>query len=92
MEEICYFVLRVLNVDTSSYCIDCAVCIATCYGLDGIRGSKPGGGRDIPHPFRPALRPLHPIIQKVLGLPRGLKRPGCGVNHPPHLALGLKKE
>ena len=31
-------------------------------------------------------------IQWVQGPSPGIKRPGCGVNHPPHLAPRLKKE
>jgi hypothetical protein len=30
-----------------------------------VRGSNPGGGRDFPHPYRPALRPIQPPIQWV---------------------------
>jgi len=48
-----------------------------------VRGSNPGGGRDFPHPSRPALRPTKPPIQWVLGFFPGVKRPGRGVDHPP---------
>ena len=39
-----------------------------------------------------ALGPTQPPMQWVPGLSRGVKRPGRGVDHPPHLAPRLKKE
>ena len=48
-----------------------------------VRGSNPGGGRDFPHPSRPALGPTQPPVQWVPGLFRGVKRLGRGADHPP---------
>jgi hypothetical protein len=59
--------------------------IATRYRLDGPR-IESRCGRDFPHPSRPALGPTQSLI-----LP-GVKRPGRGFDHPPHLAPRLKKE
>jgi len=57
-----------------------------------VRGSNPGEGREFPHPPRPALGPTQLPIQRVPGLSPGVKRPGRGVDHPPHLASRLEKE
>ena len=57
-----------------------------------VRGSNPSGGRDFPHPSRPALGLTRPPIKWVPCLFPGVKRPGCGLDHPPHLAPRLKKE
>ena len=65
--------------------------IVTRYGLGGP-GIESRWGRDFPHPSRKALRPTQPPIQEVLGLSPGVKRPGGGIDHPPHLAPRLKKE
>ena len=56
-----------------------------------VRGSNPGGGRDFPHPFRPALRPTQPPIQWVPGLSRRLKRPLRGVDHRPPSSAEVKE-
>ena len=56
--------------------------IATRYGLDGP-GIESRWKRDFPHPSRPALGPPQPPVQWVPGLSPGVKRPGCGADHPP---------
>jgi len=60
-----------------------SVGIATRYGLGGPGiESRWGGGRDFPHPSRPALRPTQPPIQSVPVSFPTVKRPGRGVDHP----------
>ena len=51
-----------------------------------------GWWRDFSHPFRPALGPTQPPIQRVPSISRGVRRPGRDVDHPHHLAPRLKKE
>jgi len=63
---------------------DSSVGVATRYGLDGP-GIESRWRRDFPHPSRPALRPTQPPVQLIPGLFAGVKRPGRGVDHPPHL-------
>ena len=65
--------------------------IVTGYGLEVPR-IESRWGRDFPQLSRPALGPNQPPAQWVPGLSRGGKRPGRGVDHPPHLAPRLKKE
>jgi len=48
-----------------------SVGIAIRYGLDGPGIQSRCGGRDFPHPFRPALGSTQPPIQWVPGLSRG---------------------
>ena len=58
-----------------------------------VRGSNPGGGRDFPHPFKPALGLTQPPIQWVPGLFPGGKAAGSWRRPPtPHLPLKLKKQ
>jgi len=49
-------------------------------------------GRDFPHPSGAFVGPNQPPIEWVPGLPLGLKRPGRGVDYPPHLTPRLRKE
>ena len=70
---------------------DSSVGIATGYSLDGP-GSNPGGRRDFPHPSRPPLGPTQPPIQWIPDLfPRGVKRPGRGLDHPPASSAEVKE-
>jgi hypothetical protein len=69
---------------------DSSVNTATGYGLDSS-WIEFRWGRDFLHPSRLALGTAQPPVQWVPGYP-GVKRPGRGVHHPPHLALKLKKE
>jgi hypothetical protein len=65
---------------------DNAVGKATAYGLDGPR-IESRWGRDFPHLPRPALRPTHPPVQWVPGLPGGKVRPGRDADPlPPSIA------
>jgi hypothetical protein len=62
---------------------DSSVCTAPGYGLDG-RGSIPGSGKIflLFKPPRPALGPIKPPIQWVLGaVSTGVKRPGREADH-----------
>jgi hypothetical protein len=67
---------------------DSVVGIATRYGLDGL-GIESPWGRDFLHL---SDRPWGPPSLLYSGKDRGVKRPGYGVDHPPHLAPRLKKE
>jgi hypothetical protein len=53
-----------------------AVCIATCYGLDGP-GIESRCGRDFPHPSRSVLGLTQPPLQRVPSLFAGSKAPGA---------------
>jgi hypothetical protein len=63
---------------TSAYLVarDSSVSIATRYQLDG-QGMESRCGKDFPHPSRPALGPIQPPIQWVLGLFTGGKAAGA---------------
>ena len=59
---------------------------ATHYGLDGAR-IESRWVRDFSHPSKPALGPPQPPSYTMgTGSFPGVKRPGRGVDHPPHLA------
>jgi hypothetical protein len=70
---------------------DFSVGTATFYGGWTVRRSNPGGGRDFPHAYRPALGPAQPPAQWVPGLSRWLKRPGRGVYHLPTSSAEVKE-
>jgi len=55
---------------------DCAIGIATRYGLDGP-GIEFRWRRDFPHPFRTALGPTQPPKQGVPGFYRGKAAGTC---------------
>ena len=69
---------------------DSSVGIATRYGPDAL-GIESRWGRDFPHLSRPALAPTQPPVQWVPGLSRGVKRPGCGFDHPPQSNAEVKE-
>ena len=60
---------------------DSSVGIETRYEIDSP-GVEYRWGRDFSHPPRPTLGSTQTLIQWVLGLTRGVKRPGRGVDHP----------
>jgi hypothetical protein len=70
---------------------DSAIGIATRYGLDGP-GIESRWEARFSAPVRTGLE-THPVSCTMgsRSFP-GVKRPGRGVDHPPHLALRLKKE
>jgi hypothetical protein len=57
-----------------------AVCVATCYGLDGP-GIEFRWGRDIPDPFKPTPRAVQPYVQWVPATFPGDKAAGGGVGY-----------
>ena len=71
---------------------DSSVGIATRYGLDG-----PGDRIPVGATFSTTIQAgsgAHPASYTMVNgsLSTGVKRPGRGVDHPPHLAPRLKKE
>jgi len=69
---------------------DSSVSIATRYGLT-VRGSNPGGGETFRTRSERSWNPPSLLYNGYRTFP-GVKRPGCGVDHPPNLAPRLKKE
>ena len=70
---------------------DSIVGITTCYWVDGP-GIESWWGQDFPHLSRAALGPTQPPVQWVPVSFPGVKRLGCDIDHPPHLASRLKIE
>jgi len=54
-----------------------------------VQGSNPGGVRF--SALIQASHRAHPPIQWVLGLPRGVMRPGRGIDHPPPYSAEVKE-
>ena len=50
-----------------------------------------GGGRDFPHPSRPALGPSQPPVQRVPATFPGVKRPARGVDNTPPTSAEVKE-
>jgi hypothetical protein len=70
---------------------DISVGIETCYGLDGL-GMESRWGAKFFAPIQTGPG-AHPTSYTMgTGSFPGVKRPGRGVDHPPHLAQRLKKE
>ena len=70
--------------------LDGSVGVATRYGLDGP-GIESRWRRDFPLPSTgPGIHPASCTIGS--GSFPGVKRPGRGPNHPPHLVPRLKKK
>ena len=70
---------------------DGSVSIATRYGL-GVSGIESQWRRDFPHMSRPTLGAHPASCTTGTGSFTGVKRPGRGVDHSPHLAPRLKKK
>jgi len=72
---------------------DSSVAIKTCYALDGPAMESPGGGGRFSASAQtgPGAQPPASYTMGTGSFP-GVKRPGRGVNHPPHIEVRLKKE
>jgi hypothetical protein len=82
---ICIYLSLISNGNVIDVGLDGAVGIATRYGLDGPGIESRWGARFFA-PVQTGPR-THPASYTMgLGSFPGVKRPGCGVNHPPHLA------
>ena len=60
------------------------------YLFMAVRGSNPGGGRNFPHPTRPALGTTHSPMDT--GSFPGVKRTGRGVDHTPPSSTEVKEK
>jgi len=70
---------------------DIGVSIATHYGLDGPEIECRWGKIHRTHPDRP-WGPFSLLYNWYWASLPWVKRPGCGGDHPPHLAPSLKKQ
>ena len=80
-----------MYINVSFVIRDSVADIATRYGLDGP-GMESWWGRDFPHRSRPALGPIQPPVQWVLGLSRGKERPGRDADPSSPSNAVVKKE
>ena len=71
---------------------DSVVGIATRYGLDGPGIDSRWGGARFSTPVQTGRGAYPASCTMGTGSCLGLKRPGLGVDHPHHLAPGLKEE
>jgi hypothetical protein len=69
---------------------DSLVSIAIRHGMDGP-GIESWWKQDFPHLSRPAVGPIQPPVQWVMGLFPGSKRPGHGVDHPSPSSAEVKE-
>jgi len=65
--------------------------LAARYGLDSL-GIESRWGRDFSAPVQTGCRAYAASYIMDTGSYPGIKRPGCDVDHPPHLAQRLKEE
>ena len=70
---------------------DSSVGIEIRFGLDGP-GTESRWGRDFPQPSRLAVGAHRASYTMGTRSFPGVKRPGRGVDHPPHLEPRLRKE
>ena len=83
--------IRRLRVNVSGVGQDSSVGIATCYGLDGQGIESRYGARfSVPVQIGPGTHPASYTMGT--GSFPWVKRPGRGVEHPPHLAPRMKEE
>jgi hypothetical protein len=80
-----------VNANINIVACDSSVGIATCYRLDGP-GSNPGRGAKFSAPVQTGPEAHSASYTMGTGFFPRVKRPGRGVEHPPHLAPKLKKD
>ena len=88
--QLVYF-CKIYSVTSGTLCRDSSVGIATRYGA-GRSGDRIAVGARFPAPVQtgPGTHPAS--FTMGTGSFPGVKRPGRGVDHPPHLAPRLRKE